>query len=41
MIKFYIIQIVVKYYPLIEEIYHNKKYIINLIISESNHLVQP
>ena len=31
---------VVKYYPLIEEIYPNKKYISNLLISENSHLVQ-
>ena len=32
---------VVKYYPLIEEIYPNKKYIINLLINESSHLMKP
>ena len=41
MIKFYLIQIVIKYCPLIEEIYPNKNYIINLLISVSNYLSQP
>ena len=32
---------IVKYYSLIEEIYPNKKYIINLLINKSSHLMQP
>ena len=38
MINFYLNKTIIKYYSL-EEIYPNKKYIINLQISESSHLV--
>ena len=41
MINFYLNWTIVKYYPLIVEIYPNKKYIINLLISGSSHLAQP
>ena len=41
MIKFYLNLTVVKYYSLIKEICPNKKFIINLPITENSHLAQP